>query len=155
MKRLPVVLSGVALALAASATAGAQAPAPVLDTITAGGTVQQRVKAPKVKTQKSIAAAVRAAQAAALPAALERARLQATRIASLTGVTLGAVTSVTEQNYGFFSGPYCRVVRKPIIRRGEDGRRRVVGRGPRRKVCTVPPFVYESVSVTYRIVPAT
>ena len=155
MKRLPVTLAAVALAISASATGGAQTPTPALDTITAGGTVQQRVKAPKVQTQKTIAAAVRAAQDAALPAALERARLQATRIAALTGVTLGAVTSVTEQNYGFFSGPYCRVVRKPIVRRGEDGRRRVVGRGPRRKVCSVPPFIYESVSVTYRIVPAT
>lgn len=143
-----------ALALAAPA-AGQVTPTPTLDVITATGTVQQRVLKPKVRSQQTIQRAVKVAQDAALPRAIASARRQAERIAQLTGVTLGTVAAVTEQNYGFFSGPYCRVVRKPIVRKDADGKRRVVGRGPRRRVCSVPPYVYEAVSVTFRIVPAT
>ncbi|MFN8124245.1 MAG: SIMPL domain-containing protein [Thermoleophilia bacterium] len=148
-------LAGSAVAaLLLAVPAAAQTPTPTLDVITATGTVQQRIAKPKVQNQRTIQRAVKAAQDAALPRAIASARRQAERIAQLTGVTLGSVAAVTEQNYGYFSGPYCRVVRKPIVRRDADGKRRVVGRGPRRRVCNVPPYVYEAVSVTFRIVPA-
>jgi len=154
MRTTHAITGSLAAALLLAAPAAAQTPTPVLDVITATGMVQQRVAKPKLKSQKTIQRAVRVAQDAALPRAIAAARRQAKRIAQLTGVTLGSVAAVTEQNYGYFSGPYCRVVRKPIIRKDADGKRRVVGRGPRRRVCNVPPYVYEAVSVTFRIVPA-
>lgn len=154
MRTTHAVAGSIAAALLLAGPAAAQTTTPTLDVITATGTVQQRVVKPKVQSQKTIQRAVKAAQDAALPRAIAVAKQQAQRIAELTGVTLGPVAAVTEQGYGLYGGPFCRVVRKPIVKKGADGKRHVVGRGPRRRVCSVPPSVYEAVAVTFRIVPA-
>jgi hypothetical protein len=154
---------GLAAVLAAGVVvpaAHAQAPAKSVTTI---GAATVSVKPADRKSNASIKKAVDVADASARPKAITAARERATELAQAAGLTLGAITSVSDAPalpfYGPFGQPYalqgtfgpgkfCGKVR-PIRRvRGSDSRFRTV-RGKARRTCRVPPNVTLSLTVTF------
>jgi len=162
-------LRGV-IALSAVVASGLAAAGPVYaaaseSTITATGTAFVRPVPTDRTSNDSIAAAVREAKKKLLPMAVTAARARAVQIGQATGLSVGAVQSVTDSPFSpFFGGPFgeegtfgpgkfCGTVgRFKFIRR--DGR--IVGRrrvGSRR-TCRVPSRISTSVTVTYAASPA-
>jgi Protein of unknown function (DUF541) len=159
------ILAFVAGCLAA--VAGAQAPAPAAApqrTLVAVGTGTVKVTPKDRNDNASIAAAVDAAEAKALPAALTDAREQAAELAKAAGVTLGAVVSLSNApttGGGFFGpyypvggtfgpGKYCGTIRTRSSRIGKDGKRHF-GKLRSRRVCRVPASVQRSVQLTFAL----
>jgi len=154
--RCLLVASTVAMLLPASALA--QTPGPDR-TIEATGVASVKVKAPSDRTHEApIRAAVEAAEEKALPRAVAEARSKAADLARLSGLTLGAIVSVSDaaqSPYGPFGyygtfGPdrFCGTIRTAVFRRGKDGKRHRVGTRTRH-TCRVPPTVTSTVSVTF------
>jgi hypothetical protein len=153
--RCLLVASTVAMLLPASALA--QTPGPDR-TIEATGVASVKVKAPSDRTHEApIRAAVEAAEEKALPRAVAEARSKATDLAKLSGMTLGAIVSISDSGvspYGpFFYGTFgpdrfCGAIRTPIFKRGTDGKRHRVGTRTRH-TCRVPPTVTSTVTVTF------
>ncbi|HEX7299919.1 MAG TPA: SIMPL domain-containing protein [Solirubrobacteraceae bacterium] len=147
----------VAIALLPVSAARAQAPA---RTVEAQGAASVKVKAPSDKKHEApIRAAVEAAEARALPRAINEARAHAADLARLSGLTLGAIVSIADppaSPYGPFFGFYgtfgpdrfCGTIRTSVFKRGPDGKRRRVG-SRTRHVCRVPPTVTSTVTVTF------
>jgi hypothetical protein len=153
--RCLLVASTVALLLPASALA--QTPGPDR-TIEATGVASVKVKAPSDRTHEApIRAAVEAAEEKALPRAVAEARSKVTELAKLSGMTLGAIVSISDSGsspYGpFFYGTFgpdrfCGTIRTPIFKRGKDGKRHRVATRTRH-TCRVPPTVTSTVTVTF------
>jgi hypothetical protein len=153
--RCLLVASTVAVLLPASA----QAQTPGSDrTIQATGVASVKVKAPSDRTHEApIRAAVEAAEEKALPRAVAQARSKATDLAKLSGLTLGAIVSISDAGtspYGpFFYGTFgpdrfCGTIRTSVFKRGKDGKRHRVGTRTRH-TCRVPPTVTSTISVTF------
>jgi uncharacterized protein DUF541 len=153
--RCLLVASTVAVLLPASAHA--QTPGPDR-TLEATGVASVKVKAPSDRTHEApIRAAVEAAEAKALPRALAEARSKAADLARLSGLTIGAIVSISDtasSPYGpFFYGTFgpdrfCGTIRTGVFKRGKDGKRHRVGTRTRH-TCRVPPTVTSTVSVTF------
>jgi hypothetical protein len=153
--RCLLVASTVAVMLPASAHA--QTPGPDR-TVEATGVASVKVKAPSDRTHEApIRAAVEAAEEKALPRAVVEARSKATDLAKLSGLTLGAIVSISDTGtspYGpFFYGTFgpdrfCGTTRTPVYKRGKDGKRHRVGTRTRH-TCRVPSTVTSTVSVTF------
>jgi uncharacterized protein DUF541 len=153
--RCLLVASTVAVMLPASAHA--QTPGPDR-TVEATGVASVKVKAPSDRTHEApIRAAVEAAEEKALPRAVAEARSKAADLAKLSGLTLGAIVSISDTGpspYGpFFYGTFgpdrfCGTIRTPVYKRGKDGKRHRVGTRTRH-TCRVPPTVTSTVSVTF------
>jgi hypothetical protein len=153
--RCLLVASTVAVLLPAAAHA--QTPAPDR-TVQATGVASVKVKAPSDRTHEApIRAAVEAAEEKALPRAVTEARSKATELAKLSGLTLGAVVSISDSGtspYGpFFYGTFgpdrfCGTIRTPVFKRGKDGKRHRVGTRTRH-TCRVPPTVTSTITVTF------
>jgi Protein of unknown function (DUF541) len=154
--RCLLVASMVAVLLL-PASALAQTPGPER-TIEATGVASVKVKAPSDRTHEApIRAAVEAAEEKALPRAVAEARSKATELAKLSGMTLGAVVSISDAGvspYGpFFYGTFgpdrfCGTIRTAVFKRGKDGKRHRVGTRTRH-TCRVPPTVTSTVTVTF------
>ena len=165
---VPTILAAVAAAtLLAAPAATAQAPAPTpARTITAIAAGRVTVDRDVAKNSKAIQAAVDAARDKAIPVAIRNAREEAQRIATASGLTLGAVVSVSEpQPSPFFGGPvgaaygaegsfgpgkFCGTIRTPIRRRTASGRLQTVGTRSRFG-CRIPPEVTQIVSATFAV----
>jgi hypothetical protein len=153
--RCLLVASSVALLLPASAVA--QQPAPGR-TVEASGVASVKVKAPSDRTHEApIRAAVEAAESKALPRAMADARSKAADLAKLSGLTLGAIVSISDTATSFYGpffygtfGPdrFCGTLRTPVFKRGKDGKRHRVGTRTRH-TCRVPPTVTSTLSVTF------
>jgi hypothetical protein len=153
--RCLLVASTVAVMLPASAHA--QTPGPDR-TVEATGVASVKVKAPSDRTHEApIRAAVEAAEEKALPRAVAEARSKATDLAKLSGLTLGAIVSISDTGtspYGpFFYGTFgpdrfCGTIRTAVYKRGKDGKRHRVGTRTRH-TCRVPPTVTSTVSLTF------
>jgi hypothetical protein len=124
------------------------------------GVGEADVKPSNRRNNASIQRAIDRAEAAALPRAFQAARVRATELAGLSGMTLGDIISVSDVpaspygpfGFGIFEGTFgpgrwCGTIRRPLFRR-VDGRRRRVGTRTRR-VCHFPSEVYVSLTVTY------
>jgi uncharacterized protein YggE len=144
---------------ASAALIGAPAAVAQAGTITATGTGQSRVHPQDRHNNASIVRAYDAAHQAAIGGALKQAREYATAYAKAVGMTLGPVQSVSDAQNSPFYGPgpffgpfgpnqFCGTLRQPIIKKGKNGRRKVVGT---RKVhrCIVPTFATVTIAVTY------
>ena len=159
MSRSRCLLVASTLAVLVPASANAQMPAPDR-TVQATGVASVKVKAPKDRAHEApIRAAVEAAEDKALPRAIADARSKAADLARLTGLTLGAIVSVSDGGalpYGpFFYGSFgpdrfCGTIRTPVFKRGKDGKRHRVG-SRTRHTCRVPPTVTSTVSVTFAV----
>jgi hypothetical protein len=156
-RSLSLFAVSAAVALFAS-TASAQTPAPARS-VTAQGIASVKVRAPADRKHEApIRAAVEAAEAKSLPAAIANAREKATDFARLTGLTLGAITSVSDAQtspygpFGFYGtfGPdrFCGTIRTAVIKKGKDGKRHRVGFRTRH-TCRVPANVTSIISVTF------
>lgn len=156
-----LLLAGVVAGLAFPAAAGAQAPAPA--TVEAYGTGAVKPAPKDEKSNTSIAASVQVALDKALPRAVADARAQAQELARAAGLTLGALTAVSNESQPspFFSpfgqegtfgpGRFCGTVRTPRYRT-VDGKRVRVGTRTRR-TCRVPATVTRTVKLTYSASP--
>jgi Protein of unknown function (DUF541) len=158
MSRSRCLLVASSIAALLPASAGAQQPAPGR-TVEATGVASVKVRAPKDRTHEApIRAAVEAAEDKALPRALADARSKAADLARLSGLTLGAIVSVSDaaaSPYGPFGyygtfGPdrFCGTIRTAVFKRGKDGKRHRVGTRTRH-TCRVPPTVTSTLSVTF------
>jgi hypothetical protein len=148
-----------ALAAGAGASATAQT-APAGKSVTALGVGQIKVKPKNRHKNAAIVAAVEAAEAKAVPQALEAARDRARALAKASELRLGAIESVQETppspfgpGYGGYPAPfgkdrYCGTERRPRFRRTSTGRRRVVG-FRNAHVCRPPPYVVVNLTVTF------
>ena len=157
-RRRCLVASAVICVLCAS-TAHAQTPAPER-TVAAQGLASVKVVAPKDRTHEApIRAAVEAAEAKALPRAMAAAREKATTLARLSGLTLGAIVSVSDAQtspygpFGFYGtfGPdrFCGTIRTAVFRTDKaTGKRKRVGFRTRH-TCRVPSTVTSSLTVTF------
>lgn len=160
-----VATTTVAVGLAAAGPAAAQQQQQQPSTITATGSATVKPEPADRMSETSIAAAVREAKKKLLPLAVAAARARAVEIGQATGLTVGAVQSVSDapfspffgNNFGeegtFGPGRFCATVgRFRLIRR--DGR--IVGRkriGSRRS-CRVPSRIATTLSITYAASPA-
>jgi hypothetical protein len=150
-----------------AAVASAQAPAPTTQqrTLVAVGTGTIKVTPKDRDDNASIVAAVKDADARALPAALNDARTQATALAAAAGVTLGAVISLsnsaTNSNGIFYGGYYpvfgsfgpnrfCGMVRTRSSSVDSRGVRHY-GRVKSHRVCRVPSVIQHAVQLTYAL----
>jgi hypothetical protein len=158
MSRSRCLLVASSIAALLPTSAGAQQPAPGR-TVEATGVASVKVQAPKDRTHEApIRAAVEAAEDKALPRALADARSKAADLARLSGLTLGAIVSVSDaaaSPYGPFGyygtfGPdrFCGTIRTAVFKRGKDGKRHRVGTRTRH-TCRVPPTVTSTLSVTF------
>jgi hypothetical protein len=159
MSRSRCLIAVPAILLAVVATAQAQQPPPAR-TVTAVGTASVKALAPSDRKHEApIRAAVEAAEAHALPRAIGAARDQAADLARLSGLTLGAIVSISDGPsspygpfYGFYGtfGPdrFCGTVHTSIFRRDKNGKRVRVGSRSRR-TCRVPATVTSTVTVTF------
>jgi uncharacterized protein YggE len=150
------------LALAAGLPAAAGAASD--QTITALGTGQAKVTPSNRHHNAAIKRAVDQAYARAVPLAIADAREDADRIASASGLTLGAVQSVDENvSTGGYYGPYplfpqfgpdqyCGRVTRRVHRRDASGTLHTITRS--RKECHVPPFASSTLAVTFEAAPA-
>jgi len=147
-----------------AAAADAQQPAPAPDhTLVAVGTGTAAVTPHDRKSNASILAAVRRADAKALPLAVADARADAAQLAAATGVTLGPLVSVSNSpNTGPFFGPYlpttgtfgpnkfCGNVRTRSVKIDRAGKRHF---GPFRthRTCRVPTTSQRAVQLTFAL----
>jgi hypothetical protein len=148
-----------AIVLLTVSTAHAQQPAPAR-TVAAQGAASAKVKPPSDRKHEApIRAAVEAAEAKALPRAIDDARHKAADLARLSGLTLGAIVSISDaptSPYGPFFGFYgtfgpdrfCGTIRTAVFKRDKNGKRRRVG-SRTRHTCRVPPTVTSTVTVTF------
>src|SRR5689334_23351598 len=150
-----------ALAAAAVPVPGAAAQQPTPDgTVAAQGVAAVKVVAPKDRRHEApIRAAVEAAENKALPRAIADAREHAAQLARLSGLTLGAIVSISDvpsSPYGPFFGAYgsfgpdrfCGTVRTTVFKRDKAGKRVRVGTRTRH-TCRVPSIVTSTVTVTF------
>jgi hypothetical protein len=157
------ILLTAAVALAAAAVTATPALA-ADNTITALGTGQAKVTPAHPKRNASIVKAVDRAYARAVPKAIADAREDAERIASSSGLTLGAIQSVDENintGGGYYPGgpdispfgqdQYCGKIRRRVHRRDNAGNLHTVIRSQRR--CFVPEFAYSTLAVTFAATP--
>jgi uncharacterized protein YggE len=149
--------------LAAVAQAQDTAPAPQR-TLVASGTGQAKPTPKDRNDNASIAAAVEKAEAKALPLAVADARAQAQALAGATGVTLGALLSVSNGAtangfygpvyYGFNGtfgpGKFCGTIRSRRSTVDANGKRHL-GKLRTRRVCRVPPTVQRQVALTFAL----
>jgi hypothetical protein len=159
MSRSRCLIAVPAIALLSVTTAQAQQPAPARS-VAAVGAASVKVKAPSDRKHEApIRAAVEAAEAKALPRAIAEARSKAAELARLSGLTLGAVVSVSDAPtspygpyFGFYGtfGPdrFCGTIRTSVFKRDKNGKRRRVGTRTRH-TCRVPPTVTSTVTVTF------
>jgi uncharacterized protein YggE len=151
-------LVAVAAALVPAAPALAQAPTPPPKTVSAQGTASAQVKPNDRTSNASIAAAVEAAEAKALPGAVADAKAHAAKLASLAGLTLGGIIAIADTPptpFGpfypttgtFGPGRFCGTVRTVVTRKGPDGKRHRSIRS--HHTCRVPPSVTASVTITF------
>ena len=124
------------------------------------GAASVKVKAPSDRKHEApIRAAVEAAEAKSLPRAMAAAREKATTLARLSGLTLGAIVSVSDAQvspygpFGFYGtfGPdrFCGTVRSAIFKTDKTtGKRKRVGVRTRH-TCRVPSTVTSSLTVTF------
>jgi hypothetical protein len=153
------LVASAAICVVCASSAQAQAPAPER-TVAAQGVASVKVVEPKDRTHEAtIRTAVEAAEAKALPRALSAAREKATTLARLSGLTLGAIISVSDAQvspygpFGFYGtfGPdrFCGTVRTAIIRTDKTtGKRKRVGFRTHH-TCRVPSTVTSSLTVTF------
>ena len=151
-------LGAVVIALLMGTTPAIAQPAQSssAQTITATGTAQTRVVPTNRNSSASIAAAVDRARTASIAGALKEAYEYALDYAKAVGLTLGSVISVSDAQSSFYGpgpiligpvgpGQYCgttqQVVGKPV--KGQRPKTKKVHR------CFVPPFAYETLTVTY------
>lgn len=160
-------LGGLLAALACAAPASAQAPAsPSLqpNTITVTGSATVKPKPENRNSSTSIAAAVEAAEQAAVPLALTDGRTRATELARLSGMSLGSLLAVAEalsSPYGYIGpfgqegtfgpGRYCGTIRRAVFVRTKSGKRKRVFRA--RRTCRVPSRVTASFTMTFAATP--
>jgi uncharacterized protein YggE len=146
-----------------AAVAQAQDAAPPPRTLVASGTGSVKPVPNDRNRNASIVAAVEKAEAKALPLAVADARGQAQELATATGVTLGALVSLSNSgatngfygpvfysNGSFGPGKYCGTVRTRSVTVDADGTRRP-GKLRTRRVCRVPNLVQRAVSLTFAI----
>jgi hypothetical protein len=154
------LVASVAVCVLSASSAQAQTPAPER-TVAAQGVASVKVVAPKDRKHEApIRAAVEAAEAAkALPRAMAAAREKATELARLSGLTLGAIVSISDAQtspygpFGFYGtfGPdrFCGTVRSAVFRTDKaTGKRKRVGFRARH-TCRVPQTVTSSLTVTF------
>lgn len=149
--------------LAAAANAQQAAPPPER-TLVALGTGTAAVTPHDRKSNASILAAVRRADAKALPLALADARADAGRLAAAAGVTLGPLVSISNSpTTGGFFGPYlpttgtfgpdkfCGTVRTRSVKVDRAGKRHY---GPfrTRRTCRIPSTVQRAVQLTFALI---
>ena len=150
-----VTLVAGCLVLAAVPAAAAAAAG----TVTATGTGERAVHPTNRHDNASIVSAYDAARQAAIGGALKDAHTNALAYAEGVGLTLGPVVSVSDAQNSPFYGPgefvgpfgpnqFCGTVRRAILKKEKNGRRKVVGT---KKVhrCIVPSFASVSLTVTY------
>jgi hypothetical protein len=152
-------------ACAAAILFAAPTSAAPTSSVTATGTGQTRVLPKNRHSNGSISAAYDAARKKSIKGALRQAREYALDYARAVGLTLGPVTSVSDQQSGgYYGGPgggffgpfgpgqFCGTLREPIFKK-VNGRRKVVGT---KKVhrCIVPQFAYTTLTATYSAGPA-
>ena len=151
------------VALVAGCTVLAAAPAAAVaaasGTVTATGTGERAVHPKNRHDNASIVSAYDAARHAAIGGALKDAHTNALAYAKGVGLTLGSVVSVSDAENSVFYGPgefvgpfgpnqFCGTLRRAILKKQKNGRRKVVGT---KKVhrCIVPSFASVSLTVTY------
>jgi hypothetical protein len=157
---LGIVLTGALVAPPAGAQTPA-APAPAPNTITVNGSGLVEPKPADKKSNDSIKKAVAAARAKAVPQAIADGRRRATNLSQLSGIPLGALISIAEapaspyfyigpfnEDGTFGPGEYCGTVRRAIVRRDSQGRRKVVGTRTSR-VCRVPRYVSSNLTMVF------
>jgi hypothetical protein len=171
MGRRTLTAATLAAALCLSGSAVAEGAADQ-KTITAAGTGQVAVKPANRNSESSIRAAVDAAHRAAIPQAIADARAEAQAIAQASGLTVGAIQSVSEESGGpefgpppfvlsgpfngrgfgpggFGPGAFCGLVPRPIFAHAKRGHRPKLLRVVRHRQCFVPPFAAVRLSVTF------
>jgi hypothetical protein len=149
------------LAICVLSASSAQAQTPAGKSVAAQGVASVKVVAPKDRAHEGpIRAAVEAAEAKALPRAIANAREKATELARLSGLTLGAVVSISDVQaapygpfFGFYGtfGPdrFCGTVRTAVFRtEKQTGKRKRVG-SRSRHTCRVPSTITSAVTVTF------
>jgi hypothetical protein len=154
------LVAPVAICALSASTAQAQTPAPER-TVAAQGLASVKVVAPSDRKHEApIRAAVEAAEAKALPRAIAAAREKAGELARLSGLTLGAIVSISDAQaapfgpfFGFYGtfGPdrFCGTVRTGVFRTDKrTGKRKRVGTRSRH-TCRVPATVTSAVTVTF------
>jgi hypothetical protein len=153
------VIASLAVSVLSASTAQAQSPAPER-TVTAQGLASVKVVAPNDRKHEGpIRAAVEAAEAKALPRAMAAAREKATELARLSGLTLGAIVSISDAQtspygpFGFYGtfGPdrFCGTLRIAVFRTDTTtGKRKRVGFRARH-TCRVPSTVTSSLTMTF------
>lgn len=166
MKRISIPLAATVVVLAGASLAYAEG-----ETVSAYGTGQVTVAPKNPKSEKSIRAAVAAAQQRSLPLAVGNARINAQAIADAAGLTLGGVMTVAQQInpyliggfgggivltpgngiVGPFNGKFCGRVTRPVFKK-VNGKRKVVRRVRERR-CFVPGAVANTLEVTFHAVP--
>jgi uncharacterized protein YggE len=164
VRTLAVVVTLAFLAGCLAAVANAQeATTPPARTLVATGNGSVKPVPQDRDSSKSIAAAVAKASGKALPLAVADARQQAAALAAATGVTLGALVTVTNSGpsnsyfgpifYGvdgtFGPGQYCGTIRTRKVTTDAQGKRHVKLRSHRS--CRVPATVQRTVSLTFAI----
>lgn len=168
MKRISIPLVAIIAVLGSASLALAEG-----ETVSAYGTGQVAVTPKNPKSEKSIRAAVEAAQQRSLPLAVASARASAQAIADAAGLTLGAVMTVAQQInpyliggfggfgggivvtpgngiVGPFNGKFCGRVTRAVFKT-VNGKRKVVRRVRERR-CFVPGAVANTLEVTFRAV---
>jgi hypothetical protein len=154
------LVATLAICVLSASSAQAQSPAPAR-TVAAQGVASVKVVAPKDRKHEGpIRAAVEAAEAKALPRAIASARENASELARLSGLALGAIVSISDAQtspygpfFGFYGtfGPdrFCGTVRTAVFRTDKKtGKRKRVG-SRSRHTCRVPSTVTKSVTVTF------
>ena len=121
---------------AGSSTGGGRAAAS--GTVTATGTGERAVHPKNRHDNASIVSAYDAARHAAIGGALKDAHTNALAYAKGVGLTLGSVVSVSDAENSAFYGPgefvgpfgpnqFCGTLRRAILKKEKNGRRKVVG----------------------------
>jgi uncharacterized protein YggE len=162
MSRCSLALAPVLAALSLATPALAAPAATTTKSVTATGSSEVKVVPANRHSNASIAAAVAAAQKAAVPGALNAAHAKALLYAHDAGLTLGSVLSLSDaQNGQIFIGPfggignigpfgpgkYCGIQRRPVIKK-VGGRVKVV-RTKKIYACVVPGYASSTLTVTY------
>jgi hypothetical protein len=165
IRRAPVAValaSAIAAGALAATPAVAQVAAPAAHTISVTGSAQVEPKPFDKKSNASIKKAVAAANAKAIPLAISNGRTRAATLSQLSGLPLGELVSIAEASFTppfYFSGPlnqdgsfgpgeYCGTVRRAIVHRDANGRRKVVGTRSSR-VCRVPRYVTSNLVMVF------
>jgi len=154
-----------ATAVLAASPAAAQVPAPPPpQTISASGSAQVEPKPFDKKSNSSIKKAVAKARAKALPLAIANGRERAATLSQASGLGLGQLISISEgaatpfyfggpfaEDGTFGPGEYCGTVRRAIVKRDSNGKRKVVGTRTSR-VCRVPRYISANVVMVFSTV---